>query len=252
MTGPSDWQTDGGKDRNKTVKNPSGCETWANGELKQSMTILFYSPLSTWAPGALCDVCVCVCACCVPVCLLSSACTPESLGGDERREGKIEETLRWAVPPLRPCMQCDFCFMACGCIKPQSNNLVSSGAETTDISHGATVLHCICEPQRHAAVHCHFTSSFYSFFHSLFQQLSATSLCDRFYIQCIYLLYTQCYVSNPNTFLVLVEISVVLGIKNHEVLRCGIKCLANLINKKQCYLFFFRIVFNLNRNFAWY
>lgn len=65
-TGQSDWQMDGGKDRKKKIvwKNPSGCETWANVELKQSMTKLFYSPLSTWAPEALCDVCVaCLCAC---------------------------------------------------------------------------------------------------------------------------------------------------------------------------------------------
>lgn len=65
-TGQSDWQMDGGKDRKKKIvwKSPSGCETWANVELKQSMTKLFYSPLSTWAPEALCDVCVaCLCAC---------------------------------------------------------------------------------------------------------------------------------------------------------------------------------------------
>lgn len=44
-------------------------------------------------------------------------------------------------PPPHPrrCTPCDFCFMACGCIKPQSNNLVSSGAERVDISHGAAV-----------------------------------------------------------------------------------------------------------------
>lgn len=132
-TGGSDWQTDGGKDRKKKdcVKKPSGCETWANVELKQSMTILFYSPLSTWAPEALCDVCVaCLCAC--------SAVRVLQRGREEMRDERIEGTLGWAVPSLHPCMQCDFCFMACGCIKPQSNNLVSSGAETPDISHGAT------------------------------------------------------------------------------------------------------------------
>lgn len=32
------------------------------------MTVLFYSPLSTWAPEALCDMCVCVCAACLCVC----------------------------------------------------------------------------------------------------------------------------------------------------------------------------------------
>lgn len=58
------------------------------------MTKLFYSPLSTWAPGG-----SRWCVCCVPVCLLSSACTPQSPGGDERREGRIEETLSRATPP---------------------------------------------------------------------------------------------------------------------------------------------------------
>lgn len=165
-----EWQTNGEKDRKekkkKLCENPSGCETWANAELKQSMTKLFYSPLSTWAPQALCDVCI--------ACLLSSACAAESLGGDERWEGRIEETLSWAITPPCPCMQYDCCFMACGCIKPQSNNLVSSGAETTDISHGAPVLHCAREPRQHAAVRWHFT-----LFPSPFQ-LSATSSCDKF------------------------------------------------------------------------
>lgn len=77
--------------------------------------------------------------------------------------------------PLCPCMRCDFCFMACGCIKPQSNNLVSSGAETTDISHGATVQHCIREPRQHAAVRRHFT---------LFPRLhsSTSSAVSRFFL----------------------------------------------------------------------
>lgn len=54
-----------------------------------------------------------------------------------------------ASPLFHPRVQRDSCFMACGRIKPQSNNLVSSGAETTDISHGAAVRHR--GPRLHAA-----------------------------------------------------------------------------------------------------
>lgn len=98
-TGQSDWQTDGGKDRKKKkgcVKNPSGCETWANVELKQSMTILFYSPLSTWAPEALCDV-MCVLRACVPAQQCVHSREPgrrwETRGGERRR--------LWAEPSPR-------------------------------------------------------------------------------------------------------------------------------------------------------
>lgn len=87
-------------------------KTQTDVDLKQSTAILFYSPLSTWAPEALADTCMCV-----PVRLLSSASTATGLGGDERRGRRIEETLSWAVLLLYPCMRCDFCFMACGCIK---------------------------------------------------------------------------------------------------------------------------------------
>lgn len=121
------------------------------------------------------------CVCCARLCACSAVRALQR-ACEEMRDERREWRRLWAElsPLLHPRMQCDFCFMACGCIKPQSNNLVSSGAETTDISHGATVLYCICEPRQHAAVHCHFTSSLRSFIHSLFQQLSATSSCDKF------------------------------------------------------------------------
>lgn len=89
-----DWHHDRRKKKIVWENCPPSCETWADVELKQSMTKLFYSPLSTWAPGG-----SLWCVCCVPVCLLSSACTPHSPGGDERREGRIEETLSRATPP---------------------------------------------------------------------------------------------------------------------------------------------------------
>lgn len=56
--------------------------------------------------------------------------------------------------PLCPPLQSDFCFMACGCIKLCSNNLVSSGTETADISHIASVLYCMREDQQHTCVPC--------------------------------------------------------------------------------------------------
>lgn len=124
-------------------------------------------------------ICMSVCGACLRAC---SAVHALQRGWEEMRDetGEKQETLGRAVPSFHPCMQCEFCFMACGCIKPQSNNLVSSGAETTDISHGATVLYCTCEPQHRAAVHCHFTSSLHSFIQSLFsscpQPLHVTNL----------------------------------------------------------------------------
>lgn len=101
-----------------------------------------------------------------------------------RGESRGDSKMSHPPFPFHPCMQCDFCFMACGCIKPQSNNLVSSGAQTTDIRHAAD---CICEPQQHTAVQQHF-ALFHNFIRSLLQ-LSATSSWASF--ACIVL--AQCW-----------------------------------------------------------
>lgn len=173
----SDWQTDGGKDRKKNdcVNNPSGCETWADVELKQSMTILFYSPLSTWAPEALCDVCVaCLCAC--------SAVRALRRAGEEMRDERGEQRRLWAEPSPR--------FIPACSVTPALWHVAALNRRAiiwcqvvqrpqTSVT-ALPPLRCICEPRQHAAVHCRFTSSFHNFIHSLFQQLSATSSCDKF------------------------------------------------------------------------
>lgn len=54
----------------------------------------------------------------VYVCACAAVQQCEHCNGPGRRWGRrIEETLSWAVLLLYPCMRCDFCFMACGCIK---------------------------------------------------------------------------------------------------------------------------------------
>lgn len=120
------------------------------------------------------------CLRCLPVCLRETT---------ERREGRA----RLPRAPHRPprCTPCDFCFIACGCIKPQSNNLVSSGAETTNISHGAAVRHRPA-PASPRQLLADTLPCFHSFVHRLFQLSqviyqvkSSAFVCFVFHAQCL-------------------------------------------------------------------
>lgn len=99
---------------------------------------------------------------------------------EERREGRAQS-------PPACCTPCDFCFIACGCIKPQSNNLVSSGAETTNISHGAAARHhpVPANPQQLLADTFPCFRSFVQLSHVIHQVKSSAFACIVFQAQCL-------------------------------------------------------------------